>query len=63
MARIGDHRWWISDLDAFKLEYPQWGLTTSIRAFLQEIYEHNAERWRAEHDVPLSKRDRSVARR
>ncbi len=21
-ARIGDHRWWISDLDAFKRDHP-----------------------------------------
>src|SRR4051812_2571014 len=23
-ARMGDHRWWISDLSAFKADYPEW---------------------------------------
>ena len=50
-ARIGDHRWWISDLEAFKRDHPQWRLTTGIRAVLQEIYERNVERWSAERDV------------
>jgi CDP-paratose 2-epimerase len=49
-ARIGDHRWWISDLDAFKSDFPQWRLTTGIRAVLQEIHDHNIERWTAERD-------------
>ena len=50
-ARIGDHRWWISDLEAFKRDHPQWRLTTGIRAVLQEIYDRNVERWSAERDV------------
>ncbi|HTD78119.1 MAG TPA: NAD-dependent epimerase/dehydratase family protein, partial [Chloroflexota bacterium] len=29
-ARIGDHRWWISDLDAFQADYPHWQLTYGI---------------------------------
>src|ERR1700722_15357564 len=53
-ARIGDHRWWISDLEAFKRDYPQWRLTTGIRSVLQEIHDHNVERWIAEHDVALA---------
>jgi CDP-paratose 2-epimerase len=44
-ARIGDHRWWISDLRAFKADYPQWHLTFSIEDVLRDIYEHNRERW------------------
>jgi CDP-paratose 2-epimerase len=47
-ARIGDHRWWISDLESFERDHPQWRLTRSIRAVLQEIYDCNAERWSAE---------------
>ncbi len=43
--RIGDHRWWISDLEPFKRDYPQWDITYDIRGILREIYEHNAERW------------------
>jgi CDP-paratose 2-epimerase len=50
-ARIGDHRWWISDLEAFKRDHPQWRLTTGIRAVLQEIHDHNVERWTAERDL------------
>ncbi len=37
-ARIGDHRWWISDLDAFKRDYPTWGLTRSMDDVLGEIH-------------------------
>jgi CDP-paratose 2-epimerase len=50
-ARIGDHRWWISDLEGFKRDYPQWRLTTGIREVLQEIHDRNVERWRAGRDV------------
>ncbi len=45
--RIGDHRWWISDLDAFVADYPQWRLTYGIEGLLRDIYEYNAERWLA----------------
>jgi CDP-paratose 2-epimerase len=47
-ARIGDHRWWISDLEAFKRDHPDWRLTTGVRAVLQEIHDQNVERWSAE---------------
>jgi CDP-paratose 2-epimerase len=62
-ARIGDHRWWISDVEDFKREHPQWRLTTSTRAILQEIYDHNAERWNAERDAAAPLRADGVARR
>ena len=29
-ARIGDHRWWISDLSDFERDYPDWQLTYGI---------------------------------
>jgi CDP-paratose 2-epimerase len=45
--RIGDHRWWISDLDPFRRDYPEWDLTYDVEAVLREIHEHNAERWLA----------------
>jgi CDP-paratose 2-epimerase len=45
--RIGDHRWWISDLDEFKADYPDWQLTFGIEDVLRDIYEHNAEQWTA----------------
>ncbi len=46
-ARIGDHRWWISDFKAFNVDHPQWRLTYGIEDVLRDIYEHNAERWGA----------------
>jgi CDP-paratose 2-epimerase len=44
-ARIGDHRWWISDLEAFKHDYPDWHLDYGIEQILQEIHDFNVERW------------------
>jgi CDP-paratose 2-epimerase len=52
-ARVGDHRWWISDLEAFKRDHPEWRLSTGIRAVLQEIHDHNVERWSAGRDVAV----------
>jgi CDP-paratose 2-epimerase len=43
--RIGDHRWWISDLAPFKCDYPSWDITRDVRAILREIHERNGERW------------------
>jgi CDP-paratose 2-epimerase len=44
-ARVGDHRWWISGLEEFRGDYPQWGVTHGVREILGEIHEVNAERW------------------
>jgi CDP-paratose 2-epimerase len=46
-ARIGDHRWWISDLEPFRRDYPAWDITHDIEATLREIHERNAELWLA----------------
>jgi CDP-paratose 2-epimerase len=46
--RVGDHRWWISDLTEFRRDYPEWWVTHDVRAILEEIYLRNAERWIAE---------------
>jgi CDP-paratose 2-epimerase len=46
-ARVGDHRWWISDLGAFKRDYPEWCPTRGIREILQEIHDYNLDRWTA----------------
>jgi CDP-paratose 2-epimerase len=43
--RIGDHRWWISDLQPFKDDYPEWGLTRDVEGILREIHDSNGERW------------------
>jgi CDP-paratose 2-epimerase len=45
--RIGDHRWWISDLSEFRGDYPDWKLRYGIEEILQEIHEQNVERWTA----------------
>ncbi|MFL5830793.1 MAG: NAD-dependent epimerase/dehydratase family protein [Solirubrobacteraceae bacterium] len=45
--RIGDHRWWISDLGPFKQDYPGWDLRYGIDDILVEIRDHNIELWTA----------------
>jgi CDP-paratose 2-epimerase len=46
--RIGDHRWWISDLAPFRRDYPYWTMKYSdVETILREIYEQNAELWLA----------------
>jgi CDP-paratose 2-epimerase len=45
--RIGDHRWWISDLEPFRIDYPAWDITYDVRGVLEEIHEQNAEVWLA----------------
>jgi CDP-paratose 2-epimerase len=43
--RIGDHRWWISDLGEFRRDYPNWEPRYDLETTLREIYERNVERW------------------
>lgn len=43
--RVGDHRWWISDLEPFRRDYPDWGITHDLPGILREIHDRNAERW------------------
>jgi CDP-paratose 2-epimerase len=43
--RIGDHRWWISDLEPFKRDYPGWDINYDVRDILVQIHDRNAERW------------------
>jgi len=43
--RIGDHRWWISDLEPFEADYPDWRLRYGIEDILSEMHEQNVERW------------------
>jgi CDP-paratose 2-epimerase len=45
--RIGDHRWWISDLGPFRADYPGWQLSYDIERILLDIYERNCEHWLA----------------
>jgi CDP-paratose 2-epimerase len=44
-ARMGDHRWWVSDLSEFQADYPDWDLTYDLEAVLREIYEANLDQW------------------
>jgi CDP-paratose 2-epimerase len=46
-ARRGDHRWWISDMSAFRRDYPDWRTRYDLESTLREIHDVNAERWRA----------------
>lgn len=46
-ARIGDHRWWVSDLSSFERDYPDWRLTYGIDEVLEESYAYNVETWTA----------------
>jgi CDP-paratose 2-epimerase len=43
--RVGDHRWWVSDLGAFQADYPEWELTFGIRDVLEDIHRRNVEQW------------------
>jgi CDP-paratose 2-epimerase len=43
--RIGDHRWWISDLEPFRRDYPDWDITYDVESVLREIHDQNAELW------------------
>jgi CDP-paratose 2-epimerase len=44
-ARTGDHMWWISDLDEFRGDYPEWSLAYDVEAILREIHQANVEQW------------------
>ena len=46
-ARMGDHRWWISDLSEFQADHPGWAPEYDLQAILREIHDQNAERWSA----------------
>ena len=46
-ARMGDHRWWISDLSEFERDYPDWRLEYDLETTLREIHDHNVEEWLA----------------
>jgi CDP-paratose 2-epimerase len=44
-ARMGDHRWWISDLSKFEADYPEWKQEYDLESTLQEIHDAMVERW------------------
>ncbi len=43
--RVGDHRWWISDLQPFKRDYPGWDVTYDVEGILRDMHDRNVERW------------------
>ena len=43
--RIGDHIWYVSDLNKFKTHYPNWKLTYGIEEILHDIYKNNFKKW------------------
>lgn len=47
-ARIGDHRWYVSDLTEFQADYPDWRLTFGVVDVLREIHAANADAWTAD---------------
>lgn len=51
-ARVGDHMWWISDLDEFRNDYPTWEPRYAVEAILQEIHDENVADWSAETVAP-----------
>lgn len=45
--RMGDHRWWISDVSEFQRDYPSWRVRYGIEETLREIHRDSVERWSA----------------
>jgi CDP-paratose 2-epimerase len=45
--RVGDHRWWISDTEEFRADYPTWRVRRGVDEILTEIHDVNVERWTA----------------
>jgi CDP-paratose 2-epimerase len=46
-ARLGDHRWWVSDLEEFRRDYPDWEPEYDLLGILREIHAQNVDRWLA----------------
>jgi CDP-paratose 2-epimerase len=46
-ARMGDHRWWVSDLEEFRRDYPDWEPEYDLLGILREIHAQNVDRWLA----------------
>ncbi|HJR43935.1 MAG TPA: NAD-dependent epimerase/dehydratase family protein [Gemmatimonadaceae bacterium] len=44
--RSGDHIWWISALERFRSDYPEWSLRYGLREMAAEILDRNCARWK-----------------
>lgn len=49
--RIGDHIWWISDIQKFQNHFPDWHLTYTVQDILEEIFVQNVSRWGSVRDT------------
>ncbi|HEY7004466.1 MAG TPA: NAD-dependent epimerase/dehydratase family protein [Gaiellaceae bacterium] len=56
--RRGDHRWWITDLEPFRRDYPLWSLEHDLEATLQAIHDSNAEFWEGDDEARKSTKPR-----
>ena len=43
--RLGDHIWWISDVQKFRSHYPEWNLKYTLPDILEDIFTSNVRRW------------------
>jgi CDP-paratose 2-epimerase len=43
--RIGDHLWWISDMSAFRADYPDFAHAYDIDAMLADMHDRGRSRW------------------
>jgi CDP-paratose 2-epimerase len=50
-ARMGDHRWWISDLSEFQRDYSDWEQEHNLKGMMREIHDQNADRWLAAQEA------------
>jgi CDP-paratose 2-epimerase len=41
--RRGDHRWWISDIEAFRADYPDWEPQDTLDGLMQQMFEAQSE--------------------
>jgi CDP-paratose 2-epimerase len=47
-AREGDHIWWVSDVNRFKNDYPEWNYQYDLETIIEEIVEATEEKQREE---------------
>ena len=45
-ARVGDHRWWVSDTRKFSEHFGGWKPEHDIASILEGIYAEGRARWR-----------------
>jgi CDP-paratose 2-epimerase len=50
-ARMGDHRWWISDLSEFQRDYSDWEQEHNLTGMMREIHDQNVDRWLAAQEA------------